>query len=98
MPNKTRSTFQKRQKELARQARRMEKVAKRLEQAAASSAGAAPVDPTEDPDLVGIKLGPQPRVDDENDDGAAWPRPLDRIASPLYLGCSSGRQPLVQKR
>jgi hypothetical protein len=67
MPNKTRSTFQKRQKELARLERRKEKEAKRLEQTAASNAGAAPADPAEDPDLVGIKLGPQPRVD--YDDG-----------------------------
>jgi hypothetical protein len=70
MPNKTRSTFQKRQKELARQARRKEKEAKRLEQSAAvadADADAAAADPTEDPDLVGIKLGPQPRVYDDED-------------------------------
>ena len=72
MPNKTRSTFQKRQKELARQTRRKEKEAKRLEQTAVNAAAAATAtdtaDPTEDPDLVGIKLGPQPRVHDDDDD------------------------------
>ncbi|HEX4825417.1 MAG TPA: hypothetical protein VFV19_14025 [Candidatus Polarisedimenticolaceae bacterium] len=68
MPNKTRSTFQKRQKELARQARRKEKEAKRQEQAAAPDDAVADAsDPTEDPDLAGIKLGPQPRIYDEED-------------------------------
>lgn len=75
MANKTRSTFQKRQKELARQARRKEKEAKRLEKKAdgETDADTATADTAEDPDLVGIKLGPQPRAhdDDEDDDGAS---------------------------
>ena len=71
MPNKTRSTFQKRQKELARQARRNEKQAKRSQQAAEAGADPVPSDSTEDPDLVGIKLGPQPRLYDG--DGDATP-------------------------
>ena len=65
MANKTRSTFAKRQKELAREARQKTKQAKRLEKKAE-----AETDPerasdvtTEDPDLVGIVPGPQPRVD-----------------------------------
>ena len=72
MANKTRATFQKRQKELARQARHKEKVAKRLEKKAEggdADADPAAADTAEDPDLVGIRLGPQPRVrDDEADD------------------------------
>lgn len=68
MANKTRSTFQKRQKELARQARRKDKLAKKqdakLTKAEADAdPDAAPVT-TEDPDLVGIYLGPQPRADE----------------------------------
>ena len=68
MANKTRSTFLKRQKELARQARRKDKDAKRLEKKAEGEEAAAE-DTTEDPDLVGIKLGPQPPPDDEGDEG-----------------------------
>ena len=67
MANKTRSTFQKRQKELARQARRKEKEAKRLEKKAEGEAEGAAEATTEDPDLVGIRLGPQPRVHDDDD-------------------------------
>jgi hypothetical protein len=66
MANKTQSTFQKRQKELARQARRKEKEAKRLEKKAEGDANPATEVSTEDPDLVGIKLGPQPPPDDED--------------------------------
>lgn len=75
MANKTRSTFQKRQKELARQERRKEKEAKRLEKKAGGEAEVAADSTTEDPDLVGIRLGPQLRVRDdeeeaEGEDGA----------------------------
>lgn len=75
MANKTRSTFQKRQKELARQARRKDKEAKRLEKKAEAGAegegGATPAeqDGAEDPDLAGIKLGPQPIAWDDADEG-----------------------------
>jgi hypothetical protein len=71
MANRTQSTFAKRQKELARQARQKDKQAKRLE--AKQQKAAAGEDPTEaseaeDPDLVGIRLGPQPIADeDENE-------------------------------
>ena len=68
MANKTRATFQKRQKELARQARHKEKVAKRLEKKAEGEADAAADPTTEDPDLVGIRLGPQPRAHDDDED------------------------------
>lgn len=73
MANKTRSTFQKRQKELARQARRKDKEAKRLEKKAEAGADAdatpAEQDGAEDPDLAGIKLGPQPIAWDDADEG-----------------------------
>jgi hypothetical protein len=67
LANKTRSTFAKRQKELARLARNKDKQAKRLEKKAEAEAeaGAAMDATTEDPDLIGIKLGPQPPADDE---------------------------------
>jgi len=71
MANKTRATFQKRQKELARQARHKEKVAKRLEKKAEGDVDAAADATTEDPDLVGIRLGPQPRAHDEEDEDEA---------------------------
>ena len=67
MANRTQSTFAKRQKELARQARQKDKQAKRLE--AKQQKAAAGEDPlaeseAEDPDLVGIRLGPQPPAED----------------------------------
>jgi len=71
MANKTRATFQKRQKELARQARHKEKVAKRLEKKAEVEADPAAADTAEDPDLVGIRLGPQPRVREDEDEDEA---------------------------
>ena len=72
MANKTQATFQKRQKELARQARRKEKEAKRQEKKAEGEPDAAADTTTEDPDLAGIRLGPQPRAhDDQADEGEA---------------------------
>ena len=68
MANKTRATFQKRQKELARQARHKEKVAKRLEKKAEGEADATADATTEDPDLVGIRLGPQRPADEDEED------------------------------
>ena len=70
MANKTRSTFLKRQKELARQTRRKDKDARRLEKKAEGEPAAEAT--TEDPDLVGIKLGPQPPLNgDDGDAGEA---------------------------
>ena len=65
MANKTRSTFAKRQKELAREARQKTKLAKRLEKKAEAEADPDAVSEvtTEDPDLIGIVPGPQPRPD-----------------------------------
>lgn len=67
MANKTRSSFARRQKEVARQARRKEKQARRLD--ARQKKSEAEPDPeavaeTEDPDLAGIVLGPQPPADE----------------------------------
>jgi hypothetical protein len=72
LANKTRSTFAKRQKELARQARGKNKHAKRLEKKAEDISRPPVDDTTEDPDLIGIKLGPQPPADyaDLEDDEA----------------------------
>lgn len=77
MANKTRSTFAKRQKELARHARRKDKQAKRLEKKAEADADPSAEATTEDPDLVGIELGPQPLADDfeaDDDEGSSHPR------------------------
>jgi hypothetical protein len=53
-------TFKKRQKELARQDRRKEKDARRL-QRKEEKANAEPRTPGEDPDIAGIRPGPQPK-------------------------------------
>ena len=69
---KTRSSFLKRQKEVARQARQKEKQALRLEaKQKKAEAGADRDAGAEDPDLAGIVLGPQPPAIDElaGDDG-----------------------------
>jgi hypothetical protein len=69
LANKTGSTFAKRQKELARQAKRKLKEAKRLEKKAEGDPELEPDASTEDPDLIGITLGPQPDNDDADDEG-----------------------------
>lgn len=58
------SQFEKRRKELARQERQKEKRERRLEQKE-RKAGETPEGGEEDPDLAGIKLGPQPPSDEE---------------------------------
>ena len=59
MATKTRSSFQKRQKEVARQARLKGKQARRLDarQKNAEAETDPAADSTEDPDLAGIVLG-----------------------------------------
>ena len=73
MGNKSQATFAKRQKELARQAKQKEKHAKKLEakqlKAEAGTVPGAEVE-AEDPDLAGIRLGPQPTVDDDEASGS----------------------------
>jgi hypothetical protein len=69
MGNRGRATFAKRQKEIARQERAREKAAKRVER----SENRSKVDRAgleEDPDLAGIKPGPQPRLYDLPEDEA----------------------------
>ena len=60
MAGSSRATFQKRQKELARQQKQQDKAARRLEikqrKAQSGPRGAG----TEDPDIAGIRPGPQP--------------------------------------
>jgi len=63
----SRGPFAKRQKELARREKQKEKQARRLE-AKEKPADAEGLPEGEDPDIAGIKLGPQPRPDDDTDD------------------------------
>jgi hypothetical protein len=62
---KTGSTFKKRQKEMLRQQRQQDKLARRLqknkERQETGEAGAG----DEDPDIAGIIPGPQPRAEDD---------------------------------
>ena len=59
LAKRSRPTFQKREKEKARQQRQKEKEARRLE-AKERRATAAPRTGEEDPDIAGIRPGPQP--------------------------------------
>ena len=65
-----RPTHLKRQRERALVERRNEKAAKREAQKA-QKASAPPPAPGEDPDLAGIKPGPQPRIYEIDDDEQA---------------------------
>ena len=59
MARKTRSTFEKRRKEMARQQKQKDKLARRLE--SKQRDGGAPAGPGgEDPDIAGVRPGPQP--------------------------------------
>jgi len=66
MAQRSRSTFKKRQKELARQQRQQDKFARRLERNKQKQEG-GPTTPAggEDPDIAGIVPGPQPRQDED---------------------------------
>ena len=59
MAKKSRPTFQKRAREIARQQKREAREARRLEAKAQRMAKVKPVG-DEDPDIAGIKPGPQP--------------------------------------
>ena len=63
----SRGPFAKRQKELARREKQKEKLARRLEAKERGDQDAA-VAEGEDPDIAGIRLGPQPRADELEDD------------------------------
>ena len=72
MANKARATFQKREKERARQQKQRDKEARRAE-AKDTKSSAGPRIAGEDPDIAGIRPGPQPvptewADDDDNED------------------------------
>jgi len=64
LASRTRSTFKKRQKEIARQQKQQGKQARRL-QKKEERGEIPPSAPGEDPDIAGIRPGPQPRQDDD---------------------------------
>lgn len=65
MATRSRSTFKKRQKELARLQRQQEKQARRLQRKKERQERAASGAEGEDADLAGIRPGPQPLPDQE---------------------------------
>jgi hypothetical protein len=58
------STFKKRQKEMARQQKAQDKFARRLQKKKERQDVPTPGVPDEDPDIAGIRPGPQPPIDD----------------------------------
>jgi hypothetical protein len=66
MAQRSRSTFKKRQKEMARQQRRQDKLARRLQRSKERQEAAEARAGGEDPDLAGIVPGPQPPPGDED--------------------------------
>jgi hypothetical protein len=64
MGKKTRPTFKKRQKELARQQKQQNKQAQRRAKSELNKDGKAPRAEGEDPDIGGIRPGPQPLPDE----------------------------------
>ena len=65
MAKKSGSTFKKRQKEMQRQQRQQDKLARRLQKSKERQEAIDTAIPGEDPDIAGIIPGPQPRPDDE---------------------------------
>jgi hypothetical protein len=61
---RSRSTFKKRQKEMARQQRQQDKMARRLQKRQERQEAGEAGPPDEDPDIAGIQPGPQPPRDD----------------------------------
>ncbi len=59
MARRSRSTFKKRQKEVARQQKQQDKLARRLQRAKERQETAVATG-DEDPDIAGIRPGPQP--------------------------------------
>ena len=78
MAKKSRQTFQKREKEKARVLKRKDKEARRLESKAIKASNTAVIG-DEDPDIAGIRPGPQPLpeqwyyVDDDSVDHSGKP-------------------------
>ena len=66
MARRSGSTFKKRQKEMARQQRAQDKFARRLQKKKEQEQKDVPAEgaPEEDPDIAGIRPGPQPPLDD----------------------------------
>jgi hypothetical protein len=58
--NRSRPSFLKREKEKARKERQQKKNERRQEASARKAAGTPGADEGEDPDIAGIRLGPQP--------------------------------------
>ena len=65
MARRSGSTFKKRQKEMARQQRQQDKLARRLQKKKEQKDLPAEELPGEDPDIAGIRPGPQPPLEDE---------------------------------
>ena len=63
MPNKARPTFQKRAKEQARQQKQRDKARRRLEIKQEKAQATPRREGEEDPDIAGIRPGPQPLPD-----------------------------------
>jgi hypothetical protein len=63
MANRSRPTLLKREREKARVERQKQKAVRRLEAKARRDASPRRSDSDEDPDIAGIKPGPQPRAD-----------------------------------
>ncbi|HKB07245.1 MAG TPA: hypothetical protein VKF61_03065 [Candidatus Polarisedimenticolia bacterium] len=68
MARRSGSTFKKRQKEMARQQKAQDKFARRLQKKKEREETPTPGAPGEDPDIAGIRPGPQPPIDDLLDD------------------------------
>lgn len=66
MANKSKATFRKMEKEKARQAKQKEKEVRRL-QAKTQISESVPRTSDEDPDIAGIRPGPQPLPEQWND-------------------------------
>jgi hypothetical protein len=66
MANKSKATFRKMEKEKARQQKQKDKEARRL-QPKTLNAGSLPITSDEDPDIAGIRPGPQPLPEQWND-------------------------------
>lgn len=60
MPNRAHPTFQKRAKERARQQKQLDKAARRLEVKREKAQAEPRREGDEDPDIAGIRPGPQP--------------------------------------
>ena len=65
MARKSGSTFKKRQKEVQRQQRQKDKLARRVQKNKERQEPGTASPEGEDPDIAGIIPGPQPRTDDD---------------------------------